>query len=119
MARKIRFEGAYNHKIDCDTIIGKITTNNMMDVILEKDTFGSTDLVALCEYLNNNSEVEEIEICGLCTDVCVIVNAMLLKTFLPEVPIIVNPKLCAGVTEESHRRALDSMKSVQINVIGE
>ena len=54
---------------------------------------------------------------GLCTDICVISNAMLLKAFLPEVPIMVDSLCCAGVTPESHERALEAMKACQIEVL--
>lgn len=117
MARRIRFENSYNRKINCDSIIGQITTNGMMDVILEKNTFGSTDLVALVEYLNENSNIIEVEVCGLCTDICVITNVILLKTYLPEIPIYVDANLCAGVTRDSHERALEAMKMLQVNII--
>lgn len=63
---------------------------------------------------NGENPVEEIELCGLCTDICVISNALLLKAFLPEVPVCVDAACCAGVTPESHRNALEAMKMCQI-----
>ena len=60
---------------------------------------------------------EEIELCGLCTDICVISNAMILKAALPEMRIVVDSKGCAGVTKESHEIALNAMRAVQIEVI--
>ena len=84
--------------------------------IFDKETFGS---VALCEELKNEnaeSEISEIEIVGLCTDICVISNAFLLKAFLPECEITVNSALCRGVTDESHRKALSAMEACQIKV---
>ncbi len=84
-----------------------------------KATFGSR---ALAEYLASAGEdtaIEEIQLVGLCTDICVISNAMLLKAFLPEVPITVDAKCCAGVTPESHATALQAMKACQIRVINE
>ena len=62
--------------------------------------------------------IESIEVIGLCTDICVISNAMLLKAFLPEVPVIVDAACCAGVTPESHMRALGAMQACQIEVTG-
>lgn len=62
---------------------------------------------------------DEIEIVGVCTDVCVIVNALILKTMFPEARIIVDASCCAGTTPEMHRKALDVMKSCQIEVINE
>ena len=61
-------------------------------------------------------EIEEIELCGLCTDICVISNAMILKATFPEVKIVVDSNCCAGVTVESHQTALNAMKAVQISV---
>ena len=74
--------------------------------VFDKPTFGS---VELAEYLKKENP-DEIEIVGLCTDICVISNAMLLKAYIPETPITVKSDLCAGVTPESHIRALESMK---------
>ena len=85
--------------------------------IINKPTFGSKELG---EYLTSESKKEKIEsvtLVGLCTDICVISNAMLIKAFLPEVPIIVDSSCCAGVTPESHQRALESMKTCQIQII--
>ena len=56
---------------------------------------------------------------GLCTDICVISNAMLVKAFYPEIPLVVDAKGCAGVTPESHERALGAMKMCQIKIINE
>jgi nicotinamidase-related amidase len=61
----------------------------------------------------------EIELIGLCTDICVISNAMLLKSVFPEARIVIDASCCAGVTPESHKTALNAMKAVQIEVINE
>lgn len=83
---------------------------------VDKLTFGSKDLV---EILKNEGEIGEITFIGLCTDICVISNAMVVKAFYPEIPLKVDAKACAGVTPESHRRALESMKMCQINVVND
>ncbi len=83
-------------------------------VIIDKPGFGS---VGLAEYLKTEAEVESIELVGLCTDICVIANAILLKSFFTETPISVDVSCCAGVTPESHQNALDAMKMCQIDVI--
>ena len=62
---------------------------------------------------------DEIEIVGLCTDICVVSNALILKAMFPDVKITVDASCCAGVTQESHKAALLTMKMCQINVIGE
>jgi len=83
--------------------------------IFEKPTFGST---RLAEALRALPEEIEIELVGLCTDICVVSNALLLKAFLPETTISVDASCCAGVTPEKHRAALETMRSCQILVTG-
>ena len=83
--------------------------------VFDKPTFGSMYLPTwLHEKLNGTPSI--IELCGVCTDICVISNAMILKAAFPETEIVVDGKICAGVTPESHQTALDAMKSCQINV---
>ena len=79
-----------------------------------KDTFGSNRLI---DYITHVVvDVEEIELIGVCTDICVISNALLLKSACPELVISVDSKCCAGVTPEKHEAALEAMRSCQINV---
>ncbi|MBQ8719468.1 MAG: cysteine hydrolase [Clostridia bacterium] len=85
------------------------------ETVVEKLTFGSTELPEIIK--NFGEEIEEIELCGLCTDICVISNAMILKAAFPEAKITVDGSLCAGVTPESHVTALNAMKAVQIEAI--
>ena len=85
------------------------------DITVDKITFGSADLPGMIKGFGEN--IEEIELCGLCTDICVISNAMILKAAFPEVPIAVDASCCAGVTAESHDTALDAMRAVQIEII--
>ena len=82
--------------------------------IIDKPTFGSFELA---EYISTLADVEEIELIGLCTDICVISNAMILKARFTETPIKVDSSCCAGVTPESHSNALTAMKMCQINCI--
>lgn len=83
---------------------------------IDKPTFGSKDLV---EILNQEENIEEITFVGLCTDICVISNVMVVKAFYPEIPLIVDAKGCAGVTVPSHLNALEAMKMCQVKVINE
>ena len=83
------------------------------DNIIEKLTFGSKDLI---EYLSNIS-FDEIELIGLCTDICVISNALLIKAFYHEKKVVVDSLCCAGVTPQSHSEALNTMKMCQIDII--
>ena len=84
---------------------------------IDKETFGSTDLAAELVAMNIDDEIGSITFVGLCTDICVISNALLVKAALPEVPIIVDAACCAGVTPESHENALNAMKMCQIDIV--
>ncbi len=84
--------------------------------VFEKPTFGS---VRLAEAVRGLEDVGEIEFVGLCTDICVVSNALLMKAYLPEVPITVDAGCCAGVTPEKHRAALETMRSCQIRIVGQ
>lgn len=79
-----------------------------------KPTFGCKHLV---QHLSN--AYDSIELIGLCTDICVISNALLIKAFFPFTPISVDASCCAGVTPETHEAALTTMKMCQIAVTGE
>lgn len=83
---------------------------------INKPTFGSDELGRMLSEINEKEAIESIELIGLCTDICVISNAMVIKAFLPEVPISVDSACCAGVSVESHLRALEAMKVCQIEV---
>ena len=84
--------------------------------IIDKPNFGSSELVTRLQGMNAAEPIESITLVGVCTDVCVVSNAILLKAGLPEVPIHVDPNCCAGVTEESHEAALLTMRQCQIEV---
>lgn len=80
----------------------------------EKPTFGS---IALAHHLAaRKEEIESVELVGLCTDICVVSNALILKAVLSETPIIVDSSCCAGVTRERHQAALETMASCQVIV---
>lgn len=78
---------------------------------LEKITFGAVDLPLA---VGRDENIQEIQLIGVCTDICVISNAMIIKSAFPEVPVKVISYCCAGVTPESHRTAIEAMKSCQI-----
>ena len=84
--------------------------------VYEKPTFGSVQLAADLKELSQAEDIE-LELIGLCTDICVVSNALLLKASMPEVQISVDPSCCAGVTPEKHLAALETMRSCQIVVI--
>jgi len=80
-----------------------------------KPVFGSVDLVY---YLKSRvDEISEIEILGLCTDICVVSNAIMIKNTIPNVKISVNAECCAGVTPQGHKEALNIMKMCQIDEV--
>lgn len=88
-------------------------------LVVDKPTFGSAELGAILARRNAEEAIGEITLIGLCTDICVISNALLIKAFLPEVPVRVDAACCAGVTPESHRNALAAMKMCQIRIDNE
>lgn len=83
--------------------------------VYEKPTFGSILLAKDIAEIASKEDIE-IEVIGLCTDICVVSNALLLKASMPEVTISVDPKCCAGVTPESHEAALKTMQMCQIQI---
>lgn len=97
----------------CD---GLLPYASASDGITDKPTFGSTELArrvaAECE-----GDDATVTLIGVCTDICVISNAMLIKAFMPEAEVRVESRLCAGVTPERHERALLAMEACQISVI--
>lgn len=86
---------------------------------IDKPTFGSVMLGKKLVEENEKEPIESVTLIGLCTDICVISNALLIKAFLPEIPIIVDAKCCAGVTPDSHKNALNAMKACQIKIENE
>lgn len=84
---------------------------------IEKPTFGSTGLadVLQAKYIYGGG-LDEVVFVGLCTDICVVSNALLVKARLPEVPLTVDASCCAGVTPEAHQHALAVLRSCLINV---
>ncbi len=93
----------------------KIATALRGAPIIDKPTFGSAELVQRLALLAQQDELD-ITLVGLCTDICVVSNALLIKAFLPETPIRVIADCCAGVTPESHQAALKTMQMCQIQI---
>lgn len=98
-----------NDKVE-NALVGKNATR------IKKPTFGSVRLVDV--LIDVDEKDTEVTLIGLCTDICVVSNAMLLKANYPEMDIIVDASCCAGVSVESHNAALTTMKMCQIKVIG-
>lgn len=95
----------------------KLTKYETCDNVVEKPTFGSIALANSLKEIADKQGINSITLVGLCTDICVISNALLVKAMLPEVPIIVDATCCAGVTVESHENALKSMETCQISIL--
>lgn len=84
--------------------------------VIDKPTFGSRVLAQMLYDENSKEKIEKITLIGVCTDICVISNALCIKAFLPETKISVISNLCAGTTPENHAKALDVMRCCQISV---
>lgn len=86
-------------------------------IVIDKPSFGSYELVDRLEEINSQTPLEHIELVGLCTDICVISNAMLIKAKFLEIPVKVDASCCAGVMPETHRTALKAMDMCQIEIL--
>ena len=98
-------------------IIDNAANNNPLAKVeyIDKPSFGAGTLIY--DAIIKTGEPCEITLCGTCTDICVVSNALILKSFFPEVPMNVIADCCAGLTKEKHNAALDVMSSCQINII--
>ena len=84
--------------------------------VVDKNTFASKDLIAILSQVCSSSD--EIELCGVCTDICVVANAIGLRTAMPNTVIKVDSHCCAGTSIKAHNAALRTMASCQVDVIG-
>ena len=101
-------------------IVPEVLNDQAAVVIFNKETFGYSAIAEEISYIVNGElgqEIDSIEVCGLCTDICVVSNALILKASFPDIPFIVDSACCAGVTPEKHEAALEVMRSCQIDVI--
>lgn len=94
--------------------LAKAIEDTRQGEVIDKPTFGSKDLAEKLVSIHEREGIERITLVGLCTDICVISNALVMKAFLPEIPIVVDAACCAGVNVESHWRAIEAMKVCQI-----
>lgn len=95
-------------------IIPELAGFTKRENIFTKETFGARTLL---DFLSSQETYDEIELCGVCTGICVISNAVLAKTAQPNAHIVVLRDLCACVTPETHETALNAMKTLQMEVI--
>jgi nicotinamidase-related amidase len=85
--------------------------------IIDKPSFGSTELPKIVKIINNSGNIDSITLIGLCTDICVLSNALILKAAFPETEIIVDASCCAGTTVQNHNTALNALVPCQVEVI--
>ena len=98
-----------------DELQGLNSNATVMDI--DKSSFGSHTLAAKLRVMDFEEGISSITLIGVCTDICVISNALILKAALPEVPITVDAACCAGVTPETHDNALKAMKMCHIDIV--
>lgn len=96
-------------------VLEEIRTQGNLPVY-DKVTFGCPELARDLVKANEQNPIESIELVGVCTDICVVSNALTIKAHLPEVPMYVDPACCAGVTPQAHEAALITMRSCQIQM---
>ena len=106
-------EGTRGHELNKNVL----DSLNEDVIIIDKPTFGSFELGLKLKELNEIFDIENIEVIGLCTDICVISNAVIAKSALPNVHIKVDASCCSGVTILSHNVALDEMETLQVEVL--
>lgn len=97
-------------------IVEQLRPASAGQTILDKPAFGSAELGRLLAKENEREPIEKVTLIGLCTDICVISNAMLLRAFFPEVPIEILADCSAGVTPESHATALAALAACQCRI---
>jgi nicotinamidase-related amidase len=105
-------------------IVDELNPNNIADIkmwcIFNKPTFGDVNIwkdMYFADLVNWNGEGVEVTLCGTCTDICVVSNALIIKALYPEIIVNVKADACAGLTPEKHKSAIDVMSSCQINII--
>lgn len=84
---------------------------------VDKPGFGSVELGRMLLEMNEKDPIASVTLIGLCTDVCVISNALIIKAFLPEVPVKVDAACCAGISPQSHDNALSAMAMCQVEIL--
>ena len=100
--------------------VSKAMTDNMLINVIDKETFGSLNLPEKIISFQNACPyncIDSITVIGLCTDICIVNNIMILKAAFPEVEIYIDSSCCAGTTPKTHEAALTVMRNCQINVI--
>ena len=97
----------------------KVSAHSIINSRILKNTFGSLEVAETIKSLTIAHPIDEVIFMGVCTDICVVSNVILTKAVCPELLVTVYADCCAGVTPAAHKAALETMKSCQVNVIGE
>ena len=108
-------EGTAGHEIEPSLLLAARENKNATVEILDKPNFGAG--TRLYEKIAEGEAPKKIYFCGTCTDICVVSNALILKSLLPEVPMAVYGGLCAGLSPEKHAAALSVMESCQLEIL--
>ena len=107
----IRDTEGWNFQKDIQELI---TANRSL--VFDKNTFGSIQMAGCLQGIDRMAPIDEVEVVGLCTDICVMANAILVRTAMPNTPVRIDSSCCAGSTPEAHKVALEAMKSCLIDV---
>ncbi len=99
--------------------ISEKLTGRDVDHCFDKYTFGSLEMGHFLKTMSQEAVSWRIELVGLCTDICVLSNAVIAKAALPNAHIVVDAACCAGVTPASHDTALNAMKAIQVEVLNQ
>lgn len=102
---------------DGHQLVPQVAPAAKLGCVYHKQTFGSVDLATYISRMERS--IESVEFAGVCTDICVLANAILLKTLCPELPISVDASCCAGSTPENHKAALRVLRACHIDIKGE
>lgn len=104
-----------------ESLVAALSENrhNMSMNIIEKPCFGSLELVTTLQECDDEIGLTSITIVGLCTDICVVSNALLVKAGLSEVPVYIDAAGCAGSTPEKHKAALEVLRSCQCHIMND
>lgn len=114
-------QGWYIHddiaKVVDEGNFSKVTSETIVDGRVIKETFGAPRLLNIIDAIYQVRDIDEIIFMGVCTDICVISNALMCRSVFPAIPMIVEADCCAGSTPDHHEAALDVMASCQISII--
>ena len=116
VAGELEFEATFAVGHGAESVVFEAVLSSAVD---DKPTFGSVALADDLKKEYDKGVIKEVELIGVCTDICVVSNALLIKANMPELTVKLDASCCAGVTPQSHKNALEAMKMCQITIVGE